>query len=233
MTSIIEIDPGFFNIVSTEIATALSNMAVQLVQGFWAALIILIYFVLGYLVAWIVNRLLAKAFEASKFEAKLKKKGLHDALLGVSFTSLVYSLVKFYIVVVFLGAAAARVDLGLVTEVITWLVGYLPSLVKGLVVVVGALFAADYVSDRIKGVRFAGAISALVKIFVGYTALVIAMPFLLPGADTEILKTAFTLAVSSVAVAFGLGIGIALGWGLKDTVGSIAKKKKGMLEKLL
>jgi len=177
--------------------------------------------------------LLSSGFGAMKLEQKLKAMGLQDALLGVKFTSVIYALLKFYIVVVFLGAAAARVQLGLVTQAITWLVSYVPSLVQGLAVIVAALFAAHYVTSRLGNVRFAGAVGMLIKVFVGYTALVIALPFILPGADTEILKTAFTLAVSSIAVAFGLGLGIALGWGLKDTVSEIAKKKKGIIEDLI
>jgi hypothetical protein len=110
---------------------------------------------------------------------------------------------------------------------------FVPISGDGTFVIAGALIASDYISNRIKGVQFARTIGWLIKLFVGYTALVIALPYILPGADTEILKTAFTLAVSSVAVALGLGFAIALGWGLKDTVHDIAQKKKKMLEELI
>lgn len=229
----LELDPSFVQNLNDELAKTFAGMAVQFIDGLWAALIIVLYLVLGWFVAWVINRLLASAFHAFKFEEKLKAKGLHDALFGIKFTGMVHSIIKIYIVALFLGAAAARVQLGLVTDAIIWFAGYMPSLVRGLIVLVAALFAADYVKEKMKGARFANTIALLIKIFVGYTALVIALPFLLPGADTEILKTAFTLVVSSVAVAVGLGVGIALGWGLKDTVSDVAKKKKKLIEDLI
>ncbi len=222
-----------WTIVSQRLSEATATMAASLLGAIWAAFIIVAYYILGWCVAYIVNGLLKSAFTSIKLEQKLKEAGVQNALLGVKITTLVYGLLKFYIIVVFLGEAAARVQLGLVTDVILWLLGYVPSLVTGVIVIAGALIASDYISNRIKGVQFARTIGWLIKLFVGYTALVIALPYILPGADTEILKTAFTLAVSSVAVALGLGFAIALGWGLKDTVHDIAQKKKKMLEDLI
>ena len=221
------------SVIMQRVADAGGDIVSGMLYALWATVIIVGYYVLGWCVAYIVNNLLKSAFEGVKMEQKIKSYGVHNALLGMKITSVIYTLLKVYIVVVFLGAAAARVQLGLVTDVIMWLVGYVPSLVQGVLVIGGALIAADFLVSKLKGVQFAKTVGLLIKVFVGYTALVIALPFILPGADTEILKTAFTLAVSSVAVAVGLGLGIALGWGLKDTVNDVAKKKKKMIEDLL
>ena len=212
---------------------ATAAMAVGLMQAVWAAFIIVAYYILGWCIAFVLIGLLKSAFASIKLEQKIKELGIQNALLGIKLTDLVYGLLKFYIIVVFLGAAAARVELGIVTEKLIDLANYVPNLMQGLIIIVAALFAADYVAGRIKGVQFARTLGMLIKVFVGYTALVIAMPSILPQADTSILKTAFTLVVSSVAIAVGLGLGIALGWGLKDTVSEVAKKKRKMLENLL
>ena len=209
------------------------DIVAGLLYALWATVIIVAYYVLGWCVAYVVNNLLKTAFDGIKLEQKAKAKGVSNALLGMKISSVIYTLLKIYIIVIFLGAGAEKVELGLVTDVIMWLVGYVPSMVQGVLVIAGALIATDYLVNRMRGVQFAKTIGLLIKVFVGYTALVIALPFLLPGADTEILKTAFTLAVSSVAIALGLGLGIALGWGLKDAVADVAKKKKKLIEDLI
>ncbi len=222
-----------WSIVMQRMSEATAAMAVGLMQAVWAAFIIVAYYILGWCIAFVLIGLLKSAFASIKLEQKIKELGIQNALLGIKLTDLVYGLLKFYIIVVFLGAAAARVELGIVTEKLIDLANYVPNLMQGLIIIVAALFAADYVAGRIKGVQFARTLGMLIKVFVGYTALVIAMPSILPQADTSILKTAFTLVVSSVAIAVGLGLGIALGWGLKDTVSEVAKKKRKMLENLL
>ena len=222
-----------WNIIMQRMSEATAAMAVGLMQAVWAAFIIVAYYILGWCIAFVLIGLLKSAFASIKLEQKIKELGIQNALLGIKLTDLVYGLLKFYIIVVFLGAAAARVELGIVTEKLIDLANYVPNLMQGLIIIVAALFAADYVAGRIKGVQFARTLGMLIKVFVGYTALVIAMPSILPQADTSILKTAFTLVVSSVAIAVGLGLGIALGWGLKDTVSEVAKKKRKMLENLL
>lgn len=221
------------NVMTQMVSVETAAMVAGFLSALWATVIIVAYYILGWCVAYLVNALLKSAFGGLKLEQQMKELGVQNALMGIKITSLIYGLLQFYIIVVFLGAATQRVQLGLVTDVITWLVGYVPSLVKGVIVVGAALIAADFLTNRLKGVQFARAIGLVIKVFVGYTALVIALPFVLPGADTEILKTAFTLAVSSVAVALGLGLGIALGWGLKDTVSDVAKRKKKLLEDLI
>jgi len=222
-----------WTIMSQRITEAVASVTVGMIDAVWATVIILAYYLLGWCVSYIINGLLKSAFAGVKLEQRIKEAGVQNALLGVKITTLIYGVLKFYIVVVFLGEAAARVKLGLVTDIIIWLLGYVPSLVKGIIVLAAALIAAEYISNRLKGVQFAKTVGIIIKVFVGYTALVIALPFVLPGADTEILKTAFTLAVSSIAIALGLGFGIAIGWGMKDTVHDVAQKKKKMLEELL
>jgi hypothetical protein len=120
-------------------------------------------------------------------------------------------------------------------DLVLWFISYVPLLLQGATILVIALLAGDYVTDRIKESRapFARFLGVVFEIFVIYTALVMALPLLLPNADVEILKTAFILIVGGVVFALALGAAIAIGLGAKDTVSRLAKKKEGDLEKLV
>jgi hypothetical protein len=109
-------------------------------------------------------------------------------------------------------------------------------LLQGVTILVIALLAVDYVADRLKkasDIPFPKLLALSVKVFVGYTALVVALPLVLPGADVSILKDFFTLIVAGFALAFGLGSAIAIGLGMKDAVAGVAKKKEKELDKIL
>jgi hypothetical protein len=142
---------------------------------------------------------------------------------------------KLVTIAVFLGIAADVTRLIFLRDLVLWFISYVPLLLQGATILVIALLAGDYVTDRIKESRapFARFLGVVFEIFVIYTALVMALPLLLPNADVEILKTAFILIVGGVVFALALGAAIAIGLGAKDTVSRLAKKKEGDLEKLV
>jgi hypothetical protein len=104
------------------------------------------------------------------------------------------------------------------------------------VILLAALMAADYLTDRIKESKklpFANGIGLLVTLFIAYNALVIAMPLLLPSADPSLLVWSFLVLLAAFAIALGFGAAIAIGLGMKDTVSDIAKKHKDKFDRLL
>ena len=216
------------------------DVAGRLIDNFLGGLadfvVVLIFLGIGYVIARFLASLVKRGLWESKLERKLAQKGLDDALAGFTITDILVTLVKVATFAIFMGVAADVTNLGFLNTVITWFLGYLPSLVEGILIIVVALLGADYVTDRLRKAKelpFPGTLSTLAKLFVGYTALVIALPLILPGSDVEILRTFFTLLVGAFALAVGLGGAIALGLGMKDTVDSVAKEKKGEFKKLI
>jgi len=113
--------------------------------------------------------------------------------------------------------------------------GYLPSLLQGVIIIMAALMAGDYVTDRMKESKkmpFANTVAIAVEVFIAYNALVIAMPMLLPAADPSLLVWSFLVLLSALALALGLGAAIALGLGMKETVADVAKKHKDKINRL-
>ena len=194
-----------------------------------------IFLGIGYIVSRFLASLVKRGLAETRLERKLAQKGLDDALMGFTLTDILVTMTKIATFAVFLGVAADVTNLGFLNTIILWFLGYLPGLIEGVVILVIAMLGADYVTDRIRKTRdipFPNTMAVMGKVFVGYTALVIAMPLILPGADVEILRTFFTLLVGAFALAIGLGGAIAIGFGMKDTVGTVAKDHKHEIKKL-
>lgn len=223
------------SLLASNLSLVVSDVAKNFVVGLAAIIVVLFFLVLGWIVGRILVRVLHAFLEGIQLEHKLEKRGIHDALLGFTVTGVLSSFVKLLTYVVFLGIASSVVHLAFLENLVVWAVGYVPVLIQGVVILMLALLAGDYVTDRIKAskVPFAKLFGMALEGFIVYTALVISLPLLLPNADVEILKTTFFLIVGAFAIALGFGLAIAIGLGTKDTIAAVAKKKQKTLERLV
>ena len=213
-----------------------ANFLGSLLSGVFAFCILAAVMLIGIWVANLLGPVLKEFFQRAKLEKFLEGHGVHDAFFGFTLSGIAIILLKLYIVVAFLGIAADMIQMPMLFMIATQAIGYLPSLAQGLVILLAALMAADYLTDRIKESKklpFANSIGVLVTLFIAYNALVIAMPMLLPSADPSLLVWSFLVLLSAFAIALGFGAAIAIGLGMKDTVAEIAKKNRDKFSKLL
>jgi hypothetical protein len=221
---------------SQNLSNAVSLVTANFIGGLASFIVVLIFLAIGYIVARILAGIVSRGLKEMKLEKKLEQHGIHDALGSFSVSEIIVIFIKLATFAVFLGIAADVTGLVFLNQLIDWFLSYLPLLIQGTVILVVALLAVDYVADRIrtsKEIPFANLVALLTKIFVFYTAAVIAIPLILPNADVSILKLFFTLMVGAFAVAIGFGSAIALGLGLKDVVRDVGKKKEKEIQKLL
>ena len=124
------------------------------------------------------------------------------------------------------------------TDLIWSLLGYLPNLAQGLIVLVGILFLAAYVTNTIKHSKqmimakpFAIALHA---VFV-YIGAVLALPLILPGLQPQInvLQRLIELLLSAAILAFALAFGLGFGLGIKEAVSESAAKHQEFFDDLL
>ena len=213
-----------------------ANFLGSLLSGVFAFCILAAVMLIGIWVANLLGQVLKEFFQRAKLEKFLEGHGVHDAFFGFTLSGIAIILLKLYIVVAFLGIAADMIQMPMLFMIASQAIGYLPSLAQGLVILLAALMAADYLTDRIKESKklpFANSIGVLVTLFIAYNALVIAMPMLLPSADPSLLVWSFLVLLSAFAIALGFGAAIAIGLGMKDTVAEIAKKNRDKFSKLL
>jgi hypothetical protein len=208
----------------------------NLLEGLIAFGILVVVLAIGLFVANLLGQILREFFSRLKLEKFLESHGVHDAFVGFTFTGIAVALLKLYVMVAFLGIAADIVKIGLIATLAMQAMNYLPSLLQGLIIVMAALMAGDYITDKMKEskkIPFANSVAIAVELFIAYNALVIAMPMLLPAADPSLLVWSFLVLLSALAIALGLGAAIAIGLGMKDTVADVAKKHKDKFHKLL
>ncbi len=222
-------------LLATNLSDAVTQVAKDFVIGLASIIVVLFFLVLGWIVGRILVRVLHAFLEGIQLERKLEKRGIHDALLGFTVTGVLSTFTKLITYAVFLGIASSVVRLAFLENLVTWFVGYIPLLLQGVAILVLALLAGDYVTDRVKAskVPFAKIFGIALEAFIVYTALVMAFPLVLPNADVEILKTTFFLVIGAIALALGLGLAIAIGLGTKDTIAAVAKKKQKSLERVI
>lgn len=212
------------------------RLATNSVNGFISLLLLVVLGVVGYAIARVFGAILRWALKNLEVEKKLKELHLHDALFGFTLTGIGVLLLEIWIFLIFLGIGAEVSGVRFLVDISTTSLNYVSgNLISGIVILVTALLIGDYITDRIKRskLNFANPIAVVIKVFIAYNALVIALPVLIPQADTTLLVTSATLALGAVFFALGLGMAISIGLGTKDMVKSIAKKKQHKIEKIL
>lgn len=222
--------------VLAQLQTGTAGFVGSLLSGLAAFCIFVVIMFVGVFIADLLGKGLRIFFKQIKLEKFLASHEVDDAFVGFTFSDIVVTLLKLYVGVAFLAIAADVVKVPVLTFLATQAVGYLPSLVQGLVVLLAGLIAGDYITDRMKkskAIPFANSFAIIVELFIAYNALVIAMPMLLPAADPSLLVWSFLVVLAALAFALGLGFAIAIGLGMKDTIGEVAKKNKDKLARLL
>ena len=131
-------------------------------------------------------------------------------------------LVKFYIVLIAVFAAAEWLELALVTDWIEGAISYAPSLAAGLVILTVGFFVADYVADvvrqseAVEQSNFSALFAGFTKVLLYFLVIVIGLDTM--GVNVTILYTFAEAFAYAAGLAAALAIGIAFGWGGKDHV---------------
>ncbi|VVB99468.1 Uncharacterised protein [uncultured archaeon] len=224
-----------YELLLNQLQLGATAFLMNLLGGVLAFCILVVIMLVGLFIANLLGMVLRKFMEQIKVEDFLEEHKVHDAFLGFTFTNICVSLLKIYVVVAFLGIAAEIAGIQMLYSLAMDATGYMPLLVQGIVILVVALLAGDYIGDRIKTskkVPFANGLALLVDVFIAYNALVIAMPLLLPAADPSLLVWSFLVLLAAFGIALGIGSAIAIGLGMKDTVADVAKKHKEKINRL-
>lgn len=188
----------------------------------------IIVFVLGWIVASVLGKLIAKAIKAAHIDHALEKVGFNKKLkeIGISETAseMIGGIIKWFFVLVFLMAATNILGLVQVTDYLNNILLYIPNVVVAVVILTIAFLVGELVYNIVKGsTRAAGVMSAtllatLTKwsiIIFGVLAALIQL-----GIATSLVSTIFV----GIVAALSLATGLAFGLGGKDEAAMILKK---------
>jgi len=218
----------FVNSVWAGILSAGSEIGTQLVSilpGVIAAIIIL---VVGWLVAVIIGKIVKKGLEKIKLDMALKERGLEKALGKASLTNLLATLSKWYVFVIFLNQAAQLIALTALQAFLQEVLFYLPALFGAALVVIVGLLAGEYLKNSIKEMQvpYYDFFGSFTKFIVFYVSLVIGLQT--AGFDATILINAFNIGLMGLVLTVAIAVGIGFGLAIKDEAKRIVKgvKKK-------
>ena len=175
-----------------------------------------IIFVLGWVAASVVEKLVVQLFKVLMVDKALRGAGVEDALQkgGIRMDSGVFfgALVKWFIIIIFLMASLEVVGLNQVNDFLRQVVGYLPQVIIAALVLLVAAVVADVVgrivtsSARTAGITSAGFLGGISRWAIWVFALMAALTQLgIAGQLMFILLQGF---VAMLAIAGGLAFGL-------------------------
>lgn len=218
------------------------DVIVASLQQVWASvaafLPLLIGSVIVFIIGWIVASALGKVVEqvvrALRVDSLLSKLEFEKALerggWKLNTGSFVGGLVKWFLIVVFLLAAANILGLSQVSDFLRDVLLYIPNVVVAALILIIAALVADTAEKVIRGsIEAAGHRSALAGVVTRWSIWVFAIvaALLQLGIATTLIQTVVTGLVASLALAFGLSFGL----GGKDVAAEFLARVRGELRR--
>lgn len=189
----------------------------------------LIVFIIGYLIAIGIGRIVAEILKSLKFnklfEKESWKKALHRANVEVNPSEFIGAIFKWVFVIVALLVAVDILNLQAFAGLLTQVINYLPNVIVAVLVFVVAIIASDIVGkivratvERLK-VGSGYIASSIVNWAIWIFTILLILDLVLPS--SLMIKTFYTAIVYGVVGALALGAGLAIGLGGKETAGKI------------
>ena len=125
------------------------------------------------------------------------------------------------IYLVFIQASVQALGVTALVEFVQMILGFIPGLIGSVVVIIIGYIFAEYVKTEVEKskIAYSDMMGAILFWLMVYIAFAIALP--LVNIDASIINNLLLIAVGSL----GIGMAIAIGFGLKDVIAALAKKK--------
>ncbi|ODS42982.1 MAG: hypothetical protein MSIBF_06950 [Candidatus Altiarchaeales archaeon IMC4] len=173
----------------------------------------------GVLTSGIMYKIAKDILAGAGFDASLRKHGMSETIGNIHISSAIAGVIKLYVVLMFLQEAANSVGTNEIKNMIAGLMAYISSAILGAAVLLVAVVLADFVAVLIKkkNYPFADTITVVAEGIILFFGIVLALPKF-GIQDVTILTYSFLIVIAGLS----LGLAMAIGLGLKDSVNSIA-----------
>ena len=167
---------------------------------------------------WLIGRVVAEVLK--KVVRKLKLDKYFRMEKGPKVTDIFCSVIKWIIYLVFISSAVEVMGILSLSLYFQKLVSLIMGLLGGSIVILVAYLVARYMQKQVKTTKseYSGLVSQLIFLFIMIIAVSIA--FDVADIPNDLINIIIVILVGSM----GLGVAIALGLGLKDTIARVAKK---------
>jgi len=212
-----------------EILIAALKTIWQSVIGFLPTfLAALIVFIVGWLIAIFLGKIVNRLIKASKLDSLLERLGFAHALakakLKLDSGKFFEELVKWFFIVVFLMAATDILGLSQVTLFLNTILLYLPNVIVAAIVLLIAVIVGNFMYKVVKasadtaGLASSSVVAAIIRWAILIFGFVIALSQL--GIASNLLQTVVVGLIAMIALAGGLAFGL----GGKDMAAKILDK---------
>lgn len=200
------------------------NAFLNILPGIIWAIILLLF---GYILAAVLGHALKLALEKFGIDSWVKKAKLTKAVGTTHVSGVLGEILKWYVFLIFLGAAVDKLELGTLSVLLEKLVLWLPNVIAAILVMLVGLFLAYFIEMKVvekssmKGIKLAASTLRWVIIII---AVIIALGQI--GIEVNLLENAILLIIGALAVGFALAFGISFGLGFKKEAEDIVKDVK-------
>ncbi|MFH1786439.1 MAG: hypothetical protein ABH829_02220 [archaeon] len=182
----------------------------EVFPGIIAALVVL---VIGGLIGLLFGKILTKVLQEAKIDEWLKSHGVAKALEGMSLSGVLGSVLKWYIIVVFLGEAAALVKLAAIQVFMLRMVSYVPSLIGAFIILLLGLLIGEYAKNSVikkMDFKYAKELGKFAKFLIVYFSIVIGLQT--AQFDAGILEDAFRIGFTAIVIIVAVVFGATFAW---------------------
>ena len=196
---------------------AFANLGTSFINGFPGLVYALLWIVIGYIVGRILASIVRRVLKEAKVDNYLKEK----EHMSFKVSSLLATVVKWVVYLVVLQQAATLLGVAVISAVVNSIVAFVPDIVAAVIVLLVSYALAMYIKEDVIGDKdlYTSMMGKVIFFLVLYVGTAMALP--LVSIDTMLINTLLLVLVGSV----GLGLAIAIGWGLKDSVNELAKEQ--------
>lgn len=202
---------------ATVLQQSFNDMLAAVVSFIPNFLFAVIVFVIGWVIAWFVGNLVMQAVRAIKVDHALKTAGVEDVVSRAGYRldsgAFLGSLVKWFIILVFLIAALQILNLSQVTFFLQAIVvSFLPNVIIAVLILLVTAIIAELAqgvvagSARAAGITAAGLAGTAARWSIWIFGILAALSQL--QIAQGILQTLFTGVVVALSLAFGLSFGL-------------------------
>lgn len=177
-----------------------------------AIIILAIGFVVGKVVGRVVKEILARI--------KIDDYVHHKDRMAFKLSDVFSVISRWYIYLVFIQQAAEYLGIAAITEFINSIISFIPGLIESALIIIVGFVLAEYLKDKIVAAKtmYADIVGKIIFFLLIYLSIALALPFV--GINPSLVNSILLIIIGSI----GIGLAIAIGWGLKDVVTEIAKK---------
>ena len=196
--------------IGSDILNSLLVIFITFLQWLPRILGALIILLVGLWVAQLIRTLFQKMLKAIKLEALADKFRVNELIksggISLTLTDMFLWLLYWIVLLVFLSSAANVLGIPTITNFISVLIGYIPAIFAGLVVMLIGIIAANVVSEMLDKVAHGKAFKNVSRWLILLVAFITAVEQL--GFNLNFLTENLTIIIAGVMLAFGLAFGL-------------------------